>query len=210
MSLRTFLNRLLHKAQLMQALGVSGQKIDRRQLRSMTIQFVKDDCTTITENAGMILNSNDSAVRSDCLGKLNVLTERLTALLPFVTTEEAAMVQTALQRAQQASHAPTIAVPDAAGSGITFYTVYIPTLDGRFYYLSDTDYPAGEIVRIPFGYEDQEIFGIVEISQCFPYGKTPLPMWKMKYILGKAPEPIAREYRRQRAKMEKGLTSSKS
>lgn len=87
--------------------------------------------------------------------------------------------------------------------GLTFYTVYIPTLDGRFYYLSTTDYPAGEIVVVPFGPEDREIPGIVEGAQFFPYGKTPLPLWKMKYILDKAPEPIAEIYR-----MQKSLTSS--
>ena len=87
--------------------------------------------------------------------------------------------------------------------GLPFYTVYIPTLDGRFYYLSTTDYPAGEIVVVPFGPEDREIPGIVEGAQFFPYGKTPLPLWKMKYILDKAPEPIAEIYR-----MQKSLTSS--
>lgn len=205
MSLRVFLNRLLHKAQWMQSLGISGEKVGRRQLRSMTIRFVKDGCAAMMENVNTILNTNDSAIRSDRLRQLKILTERLTALLPFAASQEAVMIQTALQKAQEASHAPPIAVPDTGGMGITFYTVYIPTLDGRFYYLSDTDYPAGEIVRIPFGYEDKEIFGIVEGSRCFPYGKTPLPMWKMKYILGKAPEPIAEEYRRQRAIVKKGL-----
>lgn len=205
MSLRVFLNRLLHKAQWLQSLGISGEKIGRRQLRNMTIQFVKDGCSEMTENAELILNTNDSAVRSGCLSKLKALTERLTALLPFAASKEAVMIQTALQRAQEAKHAPPIAAPETGRSGITFYTVYIPTLDGRFYYLSDTDYPAGEIVRIPFGYEDKEIFGIVEASQRFPYDRTPLPMWKMKYILGKAPKPIAEEYRRQRAIVEKGL-----
>lgn len=87
--------------------------------------------------------------------------------------------------------------------GLTFYTVYIPTLDGRFYYLSTTDYPAGEIVVVPFGPEDREIPGIVESAQFFPYGKTPLPLWKMKYILNRAPEPIAEIFR-----MQKSLTSS--
>ena len=93
--------------------------------------------------------------------------------------------------------------PDSAGTlspaptvGITFYTVYIPTLDGRFDYLSTTDYPPGEIVVIPFGPEDREILGIVEASRFYPYGKQPLPLWKMKYILDIAPEPIAAEYRR--------------
>ncbi len=82
--------------------------------------------------------------------------------------------------------------------GLTFYTVYIPTLDGRFDYLSTTDYPAGEIVVIPFGPEDKEILGIVESARFYPYGKMPLPLWKMKYILDRAPEPIAEEYRRQK------------
>lgn len=82
--------------------------------------------------------------------------------------------------------------------GLTFYTVYIPTLDGRFDYLSTTDYPSGEIVVIPFGPEDKEILGIVECSRFYPYGKMPLPLWKMKYILDRAPEPIAEEYRRQK------------
>lgn len=81
-------------------------------------------------------------------------------------------------------------------SGIPFYTVYIPTLDGRFYYLSDTPYSPGEIVRIPFGPEDREVFGIVEGVRRYPVNRTPLPLWKMKYILGKAPRQIADTYRR--------------
>ena len=84
----------------------------------------------------------------------------------------------------------------ATAVGLTFYTVYIPTLDGRFDYLSTADYLPGEIVIIPFGPEDREILGIVEGAQFYPYGKMPLPLWKMKYILDKAPEPIKEEYRR--------------
>ena len=80
--------------------------------------------------------------------------------------------------------------------GITFYTVYIPTLDGRFDYLAVEAYAPGDIVIIPFGPEDREIFGIVEKLQVYSYLKTPLPMWKMKYILGKAPQAIVEEYHR--------------
>lgn len=79
---------------------------------------------------------------------------------------------------------------------LPFYTVYIPTLDGRFFYLSDTPYSSGDIVRIPFGPEDREIFGIVEEVRRYPIHRTPLPLWKMKYILGKAPRQIADTYRR--------------
>ena len=50
---------------------------------------------------------------------------------------------------------------------------------------------------IPFGPEDRETLGIVEKAVFYPYGKLPLPLWKMKYILDKAPEAIAAEYRRQ-------------
>ena len=83
-----------------------------------------------------------------------------------------------------------------APPGITFYTVYIPTLNGRFSYLGIDTYVPGDVVVIPFGPEDKQIFGIVEKVQTHPYGKTPLPMWKMKYILGKAPQAIIEEYRR--------------
>lgn len=88
------------------------------------------------------------------------------------------------------------ASPLSSPKGIPFYTVYIPTLDGRFDYLSNQVYIPGEIVSIPFGPEDRELFGIVETVQSYPYGKTPLPMWKMKYILGKAPQAIIDEYHR--------------
>ena len=97
---------------------------------------------------------------------------------------------------QQDAEAQPAPLPPAPAVGVTFYTVYIPTLDGRFDYLSTTDYPPGEIVIIPFGPEDREILGIVEGAQFYPYGKMPLPLWKMKYILDKAPEPITEEYRR--------------
>ena len=85
---------------------------------------------------------------------------------------------------------------EKAAPGITFFTVYIPTLDGRFDYLGTEDYAPGEIVSIPFGPEDREIFGIVEKQQRYPVDKLPLPLWKMKYILGKAPEAIVKEYGR--------------
>ena len=85
---------------------------------------------------------------------------------------------------------------EKAAPGITFFTVYIPTLDGRFEYLGTEDYASGEIVIIPFGPEDREIFGIVEKQQRYPVDKLPLPLWKMKYILGKAPEAIVKEYGR--------------
>lgn len=90
-----------------------------------------------------------------------------------------------------------VPLPCFAGGALIFYTVYIPSLDGRFDYLSTTDYPPGQIVVIPFGPEDRETLGIVERAVFYPYDKLPLPLWKMKYILDKAPEPIAAEYRRQ-------------
>lgn len=90
-----------------------------------------------------------------------------------------------------------VSLSPASPVGLIFYTVYIPSLDGRFDYLSTTDYPPGQIVVIPFGPEDRETLGIVERAVFYPYGKLPLPLWKMKYILDKAPEAIAAEYRRQ-------------
>lgn len=206
MSLRVFWNRLVRKSQWMQSLGVGGQKLPGRQLRKLTTQSVNDSCAAIAKAAQIIPGTADRAVRSDCLNNLQSLTERLTALLPFAASKEAARIRAALQIALDAKNAPSIPllkIPSCPG--ITFYTVYIPTLDGRFYYLSDTDYPTGEIVRIPFGYEDKEIFGIVEKSQRFAYDKTPLPMWKMKYILGKAPKVIVDEYHRQKRYAEKTL-----
>ena len=95
---------------------------------------------------------------------------------------------------QQETQSPNKSVPTL--QRITFYTVYIPTLDGRFEYLGVEAYAPGDIVTIPFGREDRAIFGIIEKSQHYAYGETPLPMWKMKYILGYAPEQIAEEYRR--------------
>lgn len=195
MWLRVFLNRLFRKAQWTRALGESRGKCSRRQLREMTIQAVNADCIVLRKAAHDITKTAD---RSSCLEQVQSRTERLTALLPFAASKEAAMIQDALQIALKAKSAPPVAARETeSGAGITFYTVYIPTLDGRFFYLSNTDYPPGEIVRIPFGCQDREIFGIVEKVQRFPYEKTPLPMWKMKYILGKAPQPIADEYRRQ-------------
>lgn len=206
MSLNVFWNRLFRKSQWMQSLGVRGQKLRRRQLRKMTTQSVNDGCAAITKAAQVIPVTTDRTVRSGCLSKLQSLTEQLTALLPFAASKEAARIRAALQIALEAKNTPPIPPPEIlSGPGITFYTVYIPTLDGRFYYLSDTDYPAGEIVRIPFGYEDKEIFGIVEKSQRFAFDKTPLPMWKMKYILGKAPKVIADAYHRQQRYAEKTL-----
>lgn len=85
--------------------------------------------------------------------------------------------------------------PQEPTNGILVYTVYIPTLDGRFDYLAAEPYSPGEIVTIPFGGEDREIFGIVEKRQRYPLDKLPLPLWKMKYILEKAPEAVTEAYR---------------
>ena len=192
MGLRVFLNRLLRKSQWLQALGIRSGSVSRRQLRKMTIQAVAAGSIAIKEAAHSARNSSDHAA---CLSKLQLQTERLTALLPFSGPREAAMIQNALEIAQEAKRTPQIA-PRETGDGtwITFYTVYIPTMDGRFFYLSNTDYPPGAIVRIPFGSQDREIFGIVEKSQCFPYEKAPFPLWKMKYILAEAPKAIADTY----------------
>lgn len=84
--------------------------------------------------------------------------------------------------------------------GVLVYTVYIPTLDGRFDYLSAVDFSPGDIVVIPFGAEDREICGIVEKRQRYPVDKLPLPLWKMKYILEKAPEAVVKEYLRQKSR----------
>ena len=93
------------------------------------------------------------------------------------------------------------AVPrEKASSGIPLFTVYIPTLDGRFDYLSAVDFSPGDIVVIPFGAEDREICGIVEKRQRYPVDKLPLPLWKMKYILEKAPEAVVKEYLRQKSR----------
>ena len=92
--------------------------------------------------------------------------------------------------------------PQEAAGGILVYTVYIPSLDGRFDYLAVEPYSPGEIVTIPFGGEDREIFGIVKERQRYPLDKLPLPLWKMKYILGKAPEAVAEAYGQLRDKTE--------
>ena len=92
-----------------------------------------------------------------------------------------------------------VPVPQESGTGapgIAFSPVSIPTLDARVDYLAVEAYAPGDIVTIPFGPEDREIFGIVEKLQVYSYLKTPLPMWKMKYILGKAPQAIVEEYHR--------------
>lgn len=85
-------------------------------------------------------------------------------------------------------------------SSFLVYTVYIPTLDGRFDYLGTGDYSPDDIVVIPFGAENRKICGIVEKRQRYPVDKLPLPLWKMKYILGKAPEPVVKEYLRQKSR----------
>ena len=94
----------------------------------------------------------------------------------------------------------SVSAEEETETGILVYTVYIPTLDGRFDYLGIEAYSPGEIVLIPFGAEDRELAGIVEKQQRYPVDKLPLPLWKMKYILGKAPEAIVKEYLRQKSR----------
>lgn len=195
MGLRVFFRRLFQKREWARALGIRQNRPGRKQLRAATVQAVERGCGELEDAAQIMGNAADWAARSRALERLQAPLDRLTGLLPYATEEQAARIREALDTARKAKSAPPPVIQERRGE-ITFYTVYIPTLDGRFYYLSNTEYPPGEIVRIPFGYADREILGIVREINRFPYNKTPLPMWKMKYILGKAPQPIAEEYRR--------------
>lgn len=161
------------------------------QLTAQRICMEHQNVIRITEE----IKAGTSAAQTPMLlSQLQMCTGQLTPLLPFASPEQRRKIEDALRTADYARS--LLPVPkEGTPTQMTYYKVYIPTLQGAFYYLGSQVYGVGDVVSIPFGRENNMIFGIVEGTLCDDYWKLPVPLWKMKYIEGKAPQAVADEYR---------------
>lgn len=163
------------------------------QLTAQRIYMEHQNVIRITEE----IKAGVSAAQAPMLlSQLQMCIDQLTPLLPFASPGQRRKIEDAVRTADYVRSllpAPKEGTP----TQMTYYSVYIPTLRGAFYYLGSQVYTIGDIVSIPFGRENNIIFGIVDGILCDDYWKLPIPLWKMKYIEGNAPQAIVDEYRQQ-------------
>ena len=165
-------------------------------LRQLTVQRINEEHQTVIRIAEEVRAGTSTAQAPMLLSQLKGCVDRLNPLLPFASPGQQRKIEDAVRTADYARSllpAPKEGTP----TQITYYSVYIPTLKGAFYYLGSQVYTIGDIVSIPFGRENNIIFGIVDDILCDEYWKLPIPLWKMKYIEGNAPQAVVDEYRQQ-------------
>lgn len=188
-------NRLFRKRQWENALGC-GQQAHFDTLRQLTVQRINEGHQAVIRIAEEIRAGGGVAQAPTVLPQLQGFIDRLTPLLPFASPGQRRKIEDAARTADYVrSLLP--ASKEGTPTQMTYYSVYIPTLKGAFYYLGSQVYTIGDIVSIPFGRENNIIFGIVEGILCDEYWKLPIPLWKMKYIEGNAPQAVVDEYRQQ-------------
>ena len=190
--------RLFHRAEWQQALKCEQGRMGLYALNHLTAQRIYREHQNVIRITEKIKAGSSTAQTPMLLSQLQMCTSQLTSLSPFASPSQRLKIEDAVRTADYARSllpAPKEETP----TQMTYYSVYIPTLQGAFYYLGSQVYAVGDIVSIPFGRENNIIFGIVEGIVCDEYWKLPIPLWKMKYIEGKAPQAVADEYRRQNA-----------
>lgn len=188
-------NRLFRKRQWEDALDC-GQRVRYDALRQLTVQRINEEHQTVIRIAEEVRAGTSTAQAPMLLSQLKGCVDRLNPLLPFASPGQQRKIEDTVRTADYARSllpAPKEGTP----TQITYYSVYIPTLKGAFYYLGSQVYTIGDIVSIPFGRENNIIFGIVDDILCDEYWKLPIPLWKMKYIEGNAPQAVVDEYRQQ-------------
>lgn len=188
-------NRLFRKRQWEDALGC-GQQAHFDTLRQLTVQRINEEHQAVIRIAEAIRAGGGTVQAQTVLPQLQGFIDRLSPLLPFTSPGQRRKIEDAIRTADYVRSllpAPKEGTP----TQMTYYSVYIPTLKGAFYYLGSQVYTIGDIVSIPFGRENNIIFGIVEGILCDDYWKLPIPLWKMKYIEGNAPQAVVDEYRQQ-------------
>lgn len=125
----------------------------------------------------------------------------LSKLEPFLEEDQTTFVHqlwdTAMELKNRKSNSVT---PPPENYDVIYYSVKIPSLKSSFYYMSNTPFVPGDIVEIPFGKEESNIYGIVESVNYYTFRTAPLPLWKMKYIYGFAPPEIVSKYLKMRSK----------
>lgn len=187
-------NRLFRKRQWEDTLGC-GQQVHFDTLRQLTVQRINEEHQTVIRITEEVRAGTSTAQAPMLLSQLQGCVDRLNPLLPFASPGQRRKIEDAVRTADYVCS--LLPVPkEGTPTQMTYYSVYIPTLKGAFYYLGSQVYAIGDIVSIPFGRENNIIFGIVEGILCDEYWKLPIPLWKMKYIEGKAPQAVVDEYRR--------------
>lgn len=185
-------NRLFHKKAWINALDLETAK--GCSLRQLTAQQVFQQHLAIINAAEEARAGIPAEQVGGKLFQVRTSMDKLNALLPFADPRQRRKISDA---ARTADYVQSLLIPAAQSdhpAQVTYYGVYIPTLNGRFYYLGTQAYQEGDIVSIPFGREDTMIFGIVNEILCDDYWKMPIPLWKMKYIHSKAPQNVTDTY----------------
>ena len=190
--------RLFHRAEWQQALKCEQGRMGLHALNHLTAQRIYREHQNVIRITEKIKAGSSAAQAPMLLSQLQMCSSQLTPLSPFASPSQRLKIEDAVRTADYARS--LLPVPkEETPTQMTYYSVYIPTLQGAFYYLGSQVYAVGDIVSIPFGRENNIIFGIVEGIVCDEYWKLPIPLWKMKYIEGKAPQAVADEYRCQNA-----------
>lgn len=190
------LRRLLRRGEWIRALGQEKKSSGFLALCKTTSQMISQGYAAIAARTEAIRAESCPESAQTALAEIASWEQKLASLLPFSTTKQGK----AIADAQKCAGYARSLVPETKETGqaeIHYYAVYIPSLDGRFYYLANEAYRVGDVVTIPFGRENALIYGTVQEVLCTDYWKMPLPLWKMKYIDSKAPQAVAEEYRHQ-------------
>ncbi len=176
------------------ALNLESGAYSRRQLRQLTDQRITQCYVAIVSCAEGIHDAPTSAKSVAILGEMRLHLATLRTLAPYASGRGKRQIADGERTGAYASSL----VPEPWGEGnspeVTYYRVYIPSLDGHFYYLGLEEFATGDLVAIPFGGENKIIYGIIREKFRQEYWKMPLPLWKMKYIASHAPEQVKREY----------------
>lgn len=175
-------------------LNLEAGRYSRKQLRRLTDQRIVESYVAIVSCTERIHDAPASPKAIASMREMQLHLATLRSLAPYATRRGKQQIADGERTAAYASGL----VPNQQGEGnspeVTYYRVYIPTLDGHFYYLGLEEYAPGDLVAIPFGGENKIIYGIIQERFHQEYWKMPIPLWKMKYIASPAPEQVKREY----------------
>lgn len=187
-------NRTFHRREWREKLKTVANNTRLNVLSKMTAQTILKRYSEIIEGTAAIRAERSA---DDCAAKLAYMEYGmydLQSLLPFADLKQQAMITDAERTIQYARSLVPLTPAKRKETEMTYYSVYIPSLDGCFYYLGTQEFHPEDIVLIPFGGENRMIYGIVKQVLNQDYWKMPIPMWKMKYIDSKAPEAVIAEY----------------
>lgn len=200
MHFRYLYNRLFHKAAWQNALNRCNETLRYKTLCTLSAQIIFDHYAAIIKCTGEIRKGCTFDLCAAHLREIDSRMEQLRALLPYANNAQQTAIADAERTMQFAQSIVPSAPKERPATEIVYYSVFIPSMNGHFYYLAMQDFQPGDIVVIPFGAEDTLICGIVKEVFRRDYWKMPLPLWKMKYIDSMAPAEIADEYRRQQSR----------